>query len=367
MLGCCGLISPPPNAEQCVLSIPSLYDPLPIAAFGKGVLAMSLSCREIASAVLCKNVGDAHNSKWPTRYRSIEILLGLVLLVAAGLKAHQLFSRSVMPLFGLIHAELLLVGVIQAELLLSIWLLVGGFIRLRFTITLICFSLFATLASFESLHALPSCGCFGNLKVPPAIMAFVDVCAVVALWSFRPRRIGIVVDFHSHYALFAGALFAAGASAALWTSYLLAKPFMDISSLPTGGGSSLVILQPRLWLNKPFALFDEIDGSDPLRRGRWLVMFYHYDCESCLKAIRHYRLSAFDATEDGPRLAFIAVPPAAPLGEDPVPTASTYLHLSLRPDHDWLATTPIVVALENGRVLSAIDGNAAAEIPHITW
>ncbi len=50
-----------------------------------------------------------------------------------------------------------------------------------------------------------------------------------------------------------------------------------------------------------------------------------------------------------PHIAFIAMAPAAPLGQDPIADSPDYLHLTLKPDHhEWFATTPLVAALSDG-------------------
>lgn len=125
----------------------------------------------------------------------------------------------------------------------------------------------------------------------------------------------------------------------------------------------LLVLDPATWVGRPFPLFDEIDGSGPLRGGRWLVVMYHYDCDDCRKAIPDYQTLAVSQT--GYRVAFVAIPPFAAAGIEPVAESEDYPRLRLREDHDWFATTPVVAVLENGRVLAAAEGQAAMLPPEI--
>jgi hypothetical protein len=120
-------------------------------------------------------------------------------------------------------------------------------------------------------------------------------------------------------------------------------------------------------LHQTFPLLDEIDGSLPLRNGRWLVVLYHYDCETCLRAIPNYRSLGANPLDSDVHIAFVQMPPDPPAGEDPVVPSSNYLHLKLRPDHEWFATTPVVVAIEDGRVMAANDGEKAVEPPPVAW
>jgi hypothetical protein len=286
-----------------------------------------------------------------------EPLWGIVLLVAAALKSHQLFTGPVPPTAGLIHSRPILSVLIQSELLLALWLLIGGFNRARFICATTCFTLFAIVALYEAFHAMPSCGCFGNVKVPPAITAGFDIAAVIALWLTRkqPRN-----GSPSRWRITIGATAALALSAALWIGFALKQT--PAASTATGSSADLVILDPSAWVNKPFPLFDQIDGSAPLKSGRWLLLFYHYDCDDCRQAIPAYRALA---PGDAFRIAFIAMPPLAPAGQDPVADSTDHAHLSLRPDHDWFATTPVVAALQDGRVLAAADGEAAIHPPAI--
>jgi hypothetical protein len=126
--------------------------------------------------------------------------------------------------------------------------------------------------------------------------------------------------------------------------------------------SRVIMLAPANWKNKSFPLFNEISTSSSLRSGRWLVVLYHYDCDSCLEAIARYRAVAVSgaAKDANVKVAFVAMPPV-PAGADPAGSCSDCLHLALRPDHDWLGTTPLVIALDQGRVLQAEQGKQALE------
>jgi hypothetical protein len=282
------------------------------------------------------------NSATAAGGRVVEIVLAVLLFLAASLKAFSLFASSGSPISGLIQQRILLICLIEAELLLAIWLLVGGASRLRFLCAIACFCLFAAAAAYEFFHAMPSCGCFGNVKVSPAVAAVLDVAAVIALWTTRASRATWKSDRPPPRRLLAGYSAASVLTAALWTAYLLE---------PAHAATALVVLDPDTWPNRPFPLLDEIDGSAPLRDGRWLVILYHFDCSDCRAAI-----PAYEALADRVHIAFVAMPP---LGPSPVADSPAYLSLTLRPDHEWFATTPLVAALQDGSVVSAEGGDNA--------
>jgi len=295
--------------------------------------------------------------------RVVEAIVALVLLAAALLKTHQMFAGTAPLLPGLLKSSTFKAFIIEAELLLAFWLLIGTFPQVRLVAAISCFTFFAAVSGYEAMRALPSCGCFGSVKIPPLATTIFDTCAVAALWFTRRSR-GSQPPLRSGRAIF-GICIALAASALLWSVYLLRPTPALGSTSPAATDGGLVVLDPSDWLNKPFPLFDEIDGAEELRAGRWLVVFYHYDCDTCRQAIPKYRALATGTENhaDACRVAFIAMPPIAPPGEDPIPPSPDYLRLSLRPDHDWFATTPVVAAIDNGKVLSAADGEVALSPP----
>jgi hypothetical protein len=135
----------------------------------------------------------------------------------------------------------------------------------------------------------------------------------------------------------------------------------------TTRADNLIILDPSSWLNQTFPLLDEIIDGGSLQKGRWLVVFYHFDCDTCRQAIPAYLSHLDELTVNGARMAFVQMPPDPPADQDLVAPSRDYLHLKLRPDRDWFATTPVVVAVEDGKVIWAKDGEDAAEPPHIAW
>jgi hypothetical protein len=301
--------------------------------------------------------------------RLIEIVLALVLIAAALLKAYQLFSYSIYFPSSRILSPKFQAMFIQAEFLLGIWLVTGGLPRLRFFTTLLCFSVFSGVTAWETLHSMLSCGCFGFVTVPPWMTLMFDLSAVIGLWLTRQRNISLGDVSPSGIRLVGGVTFASLSALVLWSVYFSktqeARADANLSSLTTG---SLVVLNPAAMLHKPFSLFGEIQRANELKKGKWLVIFYHYDCDICLQAIPHYQSLAVAQSNsvDQERIAFVAIPPIAPHGEDTIAPSSFYLHLSLRPDHQWLAMTPLVVALKDGIVIAAVQGEQAVEPMIIT-
>lgn len=113
--------------------------------------------------------------------------LGLLLLVAAGLKAYGLAVDPVSPL-GLFSAGWFQVGLIELEVLLGLWLLSGVQPLAAWLVASALFGCFAVFSLYQGLVGQTSCGCFGQLSVSPWHALGLDVLALVALALGRPER-----------------------------------------------------------------------------------------------------------------------------------------------------------------------------------
>jgi hypothetical protein len=169
--------------------------------------------------------------------------------------------ESIVP--GLISHRVIMFALIEAELLLALWLLVGGVSRTRFFIASVCFIVFAIVAGYEAINALPSCGCFGNVKVSPRITAAFDVFAIIALWFTRPQKSDATRPRLSHHRLVGAYLIFVAASAFLWTLYLRRASPATTGHYSDQSGS-LVVLEPSTWQSKIFPLI----GEKPCRSAR---------------------------------------------------------------------------------------------------
>jgi methylamine utilization protein MauE len=297
---------------------------------------------------------------WNSPRRVVERILAVVLALAACLKAHDfLVDFNPYPV-GPFDGRLLISILIGSELLLALWLMVGGFDRPRFLGGFVCFCLFSVITFHEASQAIPSCGCFGRAKVPPAITGCFDLSAVIALWMTRPKRT-VPVAPRSFRRIFASAIaLLLLASAAFSSSHI-----HRLLEAKTHGEP--VVMEPDSWLNQPFPLLNSIDGGAQLRTGRWLLVLYHFDCDACRHAIPKYRAiaQAMRSQINPPHMAFVAIPPLASASQDPGYATPDVLHFSLPSNREWIATTPVVVFLREGRVNLVSAGEQAANPPEV--
>ncbi|KKK52835.1 hypothetical protein LCGC14_3100920, partial [marine sediment metagenome] len=93
-------------------------------------------------------------------YDVVRLVLALILLAAAGLKAHQLATRPVSEV-DVFSYRWSLIFQVQVELVLGLWLLSGLYRRRAWTVAIVCFAAFACIAFYKGVSGQASCGCFG--------------------------------------------------------------------------------------------------------------------------------------------------------------------------------------------------------------
>ncbi len=124
--------------------------------------------------------------RW-TPYDAVRVALGLLLLVAAALKAHQLATEPVIAP-GILNSLWFLTAVVELELFFGLWLVAGLYPRQTWAVAVACFALFAGVSLFKGLSGAATCGCFGRVPVNPWWTLILDAAAVSALLFARPVR-----------------------------------------------------------------------------------------------------------------------------------------------------------------------------------
>jgi hypothetical protein len=289
--------------------------------------------------------------------RRVELGLAAVLAVAAVAKTIQAHIGRLPDVMGVGHTRLAAM-IIEVEYVLAAWLIVGRLPRLRLFATISCFSIFASVAFYEAERSFSNCGCFGEIRIAPRITGAFDLVAVItlAVVSFLSRSSNTKLPSRTVMTITMSLLTAF--TAANWLVYARSRnPDGPARSPSNAGIAGAIELDPINWSGRPFQYFDEVSRSDGLKTGNWILVFYHFDCESCINLIPAIRALANSQSTEGSnlRLALIAVPPLAPTPEDdPIAKSCPQVpRLSLQADHDWDATTPIVATLRNGVVASA--------------
>ncbi len=219
-------------------------------------------------------------------YDALRVALAVLLLVAAGLKAHQLMSQ---PVFGtgLMESRWFLIAVVEFELLFGLWLLSGLLPHLTWLGALACFFAFACVSFCKVVSGAASCGCFGRVPVNPWFTTILDVAVLLALFRWRPllhgRRHfffprGETIDCDGSLRSngkkpFVRAAVVLSAWLVLGVPAAMLMNTAHAAALSAGGkilgAGRIVVVEPKAWIGKRFPLLDYIDVGDELKKGRW--------------------------------------------------------------------------------------------------
>jgi hypothetical protein len=283
-------------------------------------------------------------------------LAAAILLFAAAMKWEQLRLAGHVD-GGLLRWPGLMVGLIAFEVLLAAWLLVGTWPGWTRWILAGCFGLFAAAALLEALHGAKSCGCFGAIKVNPWLTFAFDLVMASALALWPPRA-----DARRRWML---PRMAAVGCAVLLTLGLSLWRLPSASASAAGGRTgleqvgSLTTLEADNLKGKPCPLLQYIDGGSQLSSGAWLVVLYHHDCHTCQQALPLYERYATSADAKSLRVALVEMPPYGDMPE--VSGSPSCLSGRLSDKREWFAQTPLVLLLEDGKVVAAGEGENAVD------
>ncbi len=287
-------------------------------------------------------------------------VLGLLLVTAAGLKGWQLLTEPVA------NADIwsnrgFLILTVELELALGLWLLSGLFKRAAYIAAVGCFSLFCCVTLYKALAGYGSCGCFGKVHVNPWItLLAIDVPGLIALIIWRPKDLVL-----AHLARPVELLKPLPAVGYFVVVFIIGTVLLGVTAPilavnePAAVTSSYEVLEPETWVGKELPILEHIDIADKIKKGNWLVLFYHHDCPNCQAAISQYEQMARDleGNEDFLQIAFVEVPPYA---KEKVNENSPCSVGKLPDTKEWFVTTPAVVLLEQSIVKRAWEGQVPA-------
>ena len=324
-----------------------------------------------ATGVLSPHPTTAQATARPDRgYNLLRLAVALLLLTAAALKGYDLANRPVVG-SGLLESRWLLIGVVEMEILFSLWLLANIWPKLTWTAALVCFSLFTCVSLYKALSGYVSCGCFGRVQVNPWYTAILDLGVVLALLRWRPAprssplppgeggvRVRLSWPFISHHSSFS--IPRATTVLVAWLSLGLPAAYAMTNYVPTTfsdageirGDGKVVVLEPENWIGKRFPLLDYIDIGDRLKDGKWLVLLYHHDCPSCQASLpKHTRLSCeLRARGENVQVGLVEVPP---FGGEYLKsnTLGVCVPGRLNGATEWFVATPLDVIINHGMVM----------------
>jgi len=294
-------------------------------------------------------------SQSPRIYRIVRVLLALILFVAAVLKARALSmgidlgSESLQP-------QWMRVASVECEFLLGFWLVSGLYPIGSWRVALAAFVAFTCISLCRGLMGYSSCGCFGALRVSPWITATMDAAFVGVLLRYRPHKKHLRVQPHWSEMLRTGAI---GVGASAFGAYALSDstPGRLGDNGIVSDDTRFVVLEPETWQGKQWPLLQHIDIGEHLAQGGWIVIIHRQTCPHCPSVVARYQEVARNAVgqANAPRISLVEMPPYASASSGEA-TDSSWVVGRLSDAKRWFVQTPVVVRLENGRVVSVEQG-----------
>ncbi len=204
--------------------------------------------------------------------RWVPLLVGGVLLVAAGLKTHRLFSdpSSSSGIFSSHWFQLMLV---EAEVACGLALCLGLYPRLTRWAALLLFVCFLGAALSQAAAGATSCACFGNVPLHPWLAVAMDVGLLAALACWSPSEKVIASAWHAAVLCLGALLVFPVALLAFERSIVyprleVSPATVDMGSL-TQGERRVFVLRLRNVHQKPVTIHD-VESSCPCLRAHAL-------------------------------------------------------------------------------------------------
>lgn len=293
-------------------------------------------------------IPSRHNGRWTI----LRILIAVILLVAAGMKMHQL---ATMPSFGegILHATWFNFLVVEFEIFFGLWLISGMMPTLTWLTSFGCFSIFAAVSFYKFLAEEVSCGCFGVVTISPWITCVFDLGIIGLLVYTRPTGIQAckpsIVDEFSHLMRKRSQV---AVLCLLWLLVALPITYAAITgrhavSMELGeefGGfhtKKTIILEPEQWLGKECPLLEYLVSSHNktnLKNGTWNLVLVHTDCPKCQQI-----LSGFERRKTQ-EIAVVVIP-SRPTETSPITSFPTFI---LNDQKNWHVKTPCMIKLSDG-------------------
>ncbi len=291
---------------------------------------------------------------------------GTMLLVASFMKTHQMVTEPIVSEGFWESWEFFLVQ-IPLEIGLGVWLISGLFRKGAWLGGLLAFGLFIGVTGYKWIGGAESCGCFGRVHVEPwKTLWFIDVPFFVLLLVFRPKGVKLLPPPWPSAKHFFGVavptLLVIGGIVPFMVLNKQVKPDYEEEwtkpppVIPDSNATTTVEPEP---VAEVWEWLGQIDVSESLREGIWIVLFYHSDCSDCREAIPVYEQMNDDlgGGEDTMRIAFIELPPYGDPGDSPVPDDSKCLQGRFIGE-EVLVMTPFVVVTIDGAVVNVWEGKA---------
>lgn len=321
-------------------------------------------------------------------------LAGMLLIVAAALKAHEVLTVY-FPSWreqGIWESWEFFLVQIPVEFALGVWMVSGLFRKAAWLVGTVAYFGFIGVTLYKGLTGAESCGCFGRIEVDPWITLFtIDIPFALLLAAFRPKGLKLLPPpwpnvghaFAAAVPIFAALIFSTPLLVAFRPDFIKPEDWTPQTPVtrpapepdkPAVIGPAVVVEpipepeppqetpepkpgpepEPEVEAPPQWPWLEHIDIAEQLTEGIVVVYLYHHDCSICADSVPKYEAYRNEMTEMGVeeiKIAYVAIPPYGKAGTGPVPPDTTALTGKLTDQRKWAITSPFVVALIEGSVV----------------
>ena len=226
-----------------------------------------------------------------TAWHVLRVLIGILLLISAGTKAHMLATTPTIA-GGIFESRWFQIFVMEFELAFAVWLVAGLMPRITWCAAVGCFTVFAVVSAGKWITGSENCGCFGAVQVYPAWTLLLDLAIIGLLIAFKPKGIGFQWKAFLHELPELKRFQRIGLVVVAWlvlavpvTWAMMSVEKNDLAELGTefigADGQKTILLQPEKWVGKKLPILPYIEPPEvreKLKTGAWTVVLYHHDC-----------------------------------------------------------------------------------------
>jgi hypothetical protein len=115
----------------------------------------------------------------------VAVLVGFILVAAAGLKLFEQVAQSAPSSESILQARWVRLFLIELEACLGICLIIGYCPSISRSLAIVVFSMFAIVNVWQTWFGAASCNCFGLIHIHPLIVLTVDAVVIGALMAFK--------------------------------------------------------------------------------------------------------------------------------------------------------------------------------------
>lgn len=302
-------------------------------------------------------------------------LLGVILLVAAGLKSGSdpLMAHAIMDVPNVV--------LVFGELAFAAWLFSARQPAFSWWACIACFASFAIFAGYKVINGDSDCGCFGAVSPPPSAALGIDLVVLSVLCvvgkprtspvsvpcgaGFQPARLTENTP-HPLYGRQAESLPHAESNDAARFGVVRATAYVIVLLLTARVGLTclshrevghdIVMANPHEWPGTQFPLLNSTDLADQLVSGEWLVVLHRLGCSTCDELLT--KLAAVPAPNFGRETLRLAIIELSGNSTD------VHRHLQISALHGRvtdraapLLPAPLLISLRDGEVVSVAEGN----------